>query len=114
MTCWPAHCAVLLLTAPAASLQVMQWEDSWAAWKQAGCPREPFERRPAAPPEAAGPGAPPEAGLPPPPKKRKLSRRARGGGAAGEARPPACPMPGPRRPASPRAPRPSPQNIVLQ
>eukprot|EP00887_Chlorella_sp_A99_P000489 scaffold17.g489.t1 len=52
----------------AAVRHVMQWEDSWAAWKQAGCPREPLERAPAVPPEGAEAGS----GLPPA-KKHKVA-----------------------------------------
>lgn len=52
----------------AAVRHILQWEDAWVAWKQAGCPREPFERPPAVAPagvDAEGAGLPPA-------KKRKV------------------------------------------
>lgn len=37
----------------AAVRHLLRWEDSWAAWKQAGCPPAALERPPAAPPAGA-------------------------------------------------------------
>ncbi|KAI3431826.1 hypothetical protein D9Q98_010579 [Chlorella vulgaris] len=53
----------------AAIRHLMQWEDSWAAWKQSTCPAAPLQRPPAEPPAGAE-----SADLTAPaPKRRKLS-----------------------------------------